>query len=459
MADGARRVVGWMRRAVSVSGVGLTVGLVGVLGLGLVGCASSGPAVGEEGPGMGSVIFVHPDGASSATWAAGRALLVGPDGMLEWDKLPAMGLYRGHLRDSLTGTSNGGATVHAFGVKVLSDAYGTSGGGESARPLVDEEGRSLSIAERALEEGLDVALVQTGTSTEPGTGCFLASVPRRDMHQAIAAQLIESGAAVMLGGGERYYLPEGVEGVHGEGVRTDGRNLVEEAREAGYRVVFTRDELMGLAPTGQPVLGLFAEDHTFNADPEEELRESGLPLYWEDAPTVGEMAAVALDVLERRRTRFLLVVEEEGTDNFGNANNASGVMEAMRRADEAFGVARRYVMSNPRTLLITAADSDGGGMRMLGLRDSDRRETVPASMRNGAPVDGVDGAGSAPFVSMPDRFGERHRFMIVWPTYSDVTGGVLVRGMGLNSDLITPNMDNTDVSELMRLTLFGAGGG
>ncbi|MEO1237676.1 MAG: hypothetical protein AAFX76_12890, partial [Planctomycetota bacterium] len=32
----------------------------------------------------GSVIFFHPDGASAASWAAARALFVGPDDDLNW---------------------------------------------------------------------------------------------------------------------------------------------------------------------------------------------------------------------------------------------------------------------------------------------------------------------------------------------------------------------------------------
>ena len=62
--------------------------------------------------------FWH-DGSSISAWAAVRLLTVGPDGMLNWDKLDRMGVYRGHLKDSLASSSNGGATVHAYGVKAM----------------------------------------------------------------------------------------------------------------------------------------------------------------------------------------------------------------------------------------------------------------------------------------------------------------------------------------------------
>ncbi len=415
-------------------------------------------ATGTPAQTTGSVIFIHPDGTGTNAWAAARALYVGPDNDLHWDRLPAMALYRGHMADCLTATSNGGATTHAFGLRVASDAYGRSAGGERGEDLVDANGHSLSIASQALRVGLPVGLVQSGTSTEPGTGCFLAFVETRRDHEGIALQLVESGAQVMLGGGEQFYLPQGVEGVHGPGARTDGRNLIEEAQAAGYTVVRTRAELLSLPSGTTHVLGLFAHYHTFNDKPEEELAELGLPMYWPDAPTVAEMTQVALQVLEASGSRFLLVVEEEGTDNFGNNNNAAGMLEGLRRADEMIGVARAYVHKNPQTLILTAADSDAGGVRAIGFRLLPGREVpeiLPATDRNGAPMDGVGGTETAPFYAAPDRNGVSFPFAITWAAYGDVSGAILVRAEGLNSHLVHGNIGNDELTNLMRLTLFG----
>jgi len=302
----------------------------------------------------GNVIFIHPDGASSATWTAGRAYLVGPDNDLNWDRLPHIALYRGHMKDSLTASSNGGATTHAFGVKVASSAFGRTAGGSKGEDIVDARGKSKSVALQALDAGLNVGLVQSGTVTEPGTGCFVAPTESRGNHDQIAAMILESGADVILGGGERWFLPQGVDGHHGPGAREDDRNLIEEARELGFTVVFNRAQLLNLPDDTERVLGLFALYHTFNADAEKDLAASGTPMYEPDAPTVGEMTRVALDTLGRKNERFLLVVEEEGTDNFGNHNNASGMFEAMRRADESIGVAQQFLRDNPETLIVTA---------------------------------------------------------------------------------------------------------
>src|SRR3712207_1684893 len=86
------------------------------------------------------------------------------------------------------------------------------------------------------------------------------------------------------------------------------------------------------------------------------------------------MVNFGIKFLDARSTDkgFLLVAEEEGTDNFGNSNmNAEGIIEAGKRADRAIGVALDYAQQNPRnTLVITAADSDAGGFGIF----SDQQE-------------------------------------------------------------------------------------
>lgn len=163
-------------------------------------------------PGKG-VIFFHPDGTGLNHWNALRMLEKGPDGELNWDKLPAMAVYAGHTKDSFTGTSHGGATIHAYGVKVQADSYGLDGRAE----ITAASGQKASIAEEAMANGRAVGLIQSGHIAEPGTGAFVASVERRNDTDGIAKQVIASGAAVIMAGGERFLLPEGTQGRHGPG--------------------------------------------------------------------------------------------------------------------------------------------------------------------------------------------------------------------------------------------------
>ena len=417
----------------------------------VVGCSRDEPPAKT-----GNVIFYHIDGTGIAHWQMARFLLAGPDGEINWDKLPHVAVYRGHAEDTLTPSSNAGATMHAYGAKVPFEAYGTDTGG--GRP-VSPSGQARSIMEEAQARGVAVGVINTGGAGEPGTACFLTSVKGRDQGDEIVAQIVASGADVILLGGEEYFLPEGQLGVHGTGRRKDGRNLIEEAKTAGYRVVFTKEELAALPDNAGKVLGVFSEDDTFNDEPEEVLQAKGLTPYKSEAPTVAEMTSAALRFLGGRQ--FLLVVEEEGTDNFGNCNNAVGTMEALRRADEGLGVALDYVGKHPDTLLLTCADSEAGGPDVLGLRGADYEKPLLENGRdyNGAMVDGAErtptGGVAKPFVSAPDREGRQHEFVVVWATGMDTSGGIVARAAGLNAEKVSGSFDNTDVYPLFYETLFG----
>ena len=386
-----------------------------------------------------------------------RMVLAGPDGEINWDRLPHTAVYRGHAEDVLTPSSNAGATMHAYGVKAPHRAFGTDAEGQ--RPLAPS-GQRRSIMQEAQARGIAVGLVNSGSATEPGTAGFVTSVAERDACEEIVSQLVSSGVEVLFGGGEKWFLPAGVEGRHGKGERRDGRNLVQEAEAAGYRVVYTREEMFALPDDAGKVLGIFAWEDTFNDETEEVLAEKGLEPYDAAAPTLAEMTEVALRLLGGRQ--FLLVVEEEGTDNFGNCNNATGTLEALRRADEGLGVALDYVEKHPDTLLLTCADSEAGAPDVVGLRGANYEKPLLEEGKdsNGAPVDGAEcrpeGGVAQPFVSAPDRAGKAHEFVVVWATRMDASGGIVARAAGLNADQVRGTFDNTAVYPLFYETLFGA---
>ncbi len=403
----------------------------------------------------GNVIFFHPDGTGVNHWGAARIHTVGPDGELNWDRLPGIGIYTGHMADRLTGTSHGGATVHAYGIKVVNDSFGLNG----TEVITAASGQQMSLAQEAMAAGRAVGLIQSGNITEPSTAVFVSSAEDRDNEEEIALEVIESGAQVIMAGGERALLPEGVAGRHGEGIRTDGVNLIERATDLGYTVVYTREELMALdTATVERVLGVFAHDHTFNDQEYARNVIDGLPTYAETAPSIGEMMQVALPILARDPEGFFLVAEEEGTDNLGNRMNAAGMLEALARADAAIGTGLEFVEQNPNTLFVMAADSDAGGLQVVSGGTevpSGESPRVAATTAGGGILHGQQGAFGDAFMSAPDKAGVRHPYGIAWVGYNDSSGGILVRAAGLNSDKVQPLMDNTEVYSLMHETMFG----
>jgi len=409
-------------------------------------------AVAQEPTGRGAIFF-HPDGASMAHWDAARMRYAGPDGSLNWDRYPYSAPYRGHMSDRLVSTSNGGAVSHATGTRAHAGSFGLD---PDDNEMVSADGTTRTIVEAAIEAGLPTALIQTGSLIEPGTAAFVAESPSRGRYEDIALQVVESGVDIHLGGGEQWLLPEGVQGRFGMGRRTDGRNLVEDLEAAGYTVVYTREELAALPAGVDRVFGVFAEDHSFFDESEEDLAERGQAPYLESAPSVAEMTRFVLDRITDGARGFLLVIEEEGSDNFCNRMNASGCLEALRRADEAAGVLLDYVEGNPDTLLVTAADSNAGGMNVIdvprGLQQVPERDPSTGGL-----LDGADGTGTAPFMSAADASGRRFPFAIAWASGSDLGAGVVARGAGWQADrFIDPSgVHNIDIYAMLYETLFG----
>ena len=398
-----------------------------------------------------NVIFIHPDGAGVSHWQAARFFWAGPDAELHWDRIPHMAVYRGHMADSLSATSNGGATSHAYGIKVPSNAFGTDG--KSASQPLAANGEKGSLMHEAMRRGVRTGLVNSGSVIEPGTACFVASVAQRDDYAEITAQIVASGVDVILSGGEEWFLPNTKSGRHtAAGKRSDGRDLIEEAKKNGYTIVFNRAELAAVPVQTKKLLGIFAEQDTFNDMEPDKLKAAGLSTYAPDAPTLQEMTAAALKLLAPGP--FFLVVEEEGADNFANFNNAPGVLDALKRADEAFGTALDFVDKNPNTLLITAADSSAGAMDVLGFPPKPDLVARAAKGKdtNGAPY-GLTLDGQ-PFLSKPDRLGVAHPFVITWATLSDSSGGIIVRAAGKKADSVKGSFDNTKIYHLMREVLF-----
>lgn len=425
----------------------------------------------------GNVIFMHPDGTSPSMYGFGRFVSQGPDGRLNYDQMSHSGVYLGHMRDRLVGTSNGGAVTHATGVKVQSGSFGLD---EFGDPVVSRSGqRGVTIMEEAIAAGKSTAVINSGFIAEPGTGAFLAEAESRGDVTGITAQILESGVDVILGGGEIHYLPVGTVGRFGqEGIREDGRNLIEEAKAAGFTVVYDLAELQNIPDGTTQLLGIFAAEDTYNDNPEEQNQSLGLDNYGQflpdgtptNAPTVAQMLEAALPILSADPDGFMVVMEEEGTDNLGNDNNSRGVLEAVLRADDALGVAMDFIREeDPNTLLITAADSEAGGVQVWQptpfgppLPDTiDIPVTLPTNPTGAEtaqnPVDGAEGRVPplTTFAAQPSLDGEMGNFVTTWAGTADFAGNVVAKTYGMNADLLDSTVDNTDIYQIMYQTLFG----
>ena len=168
------------------------------------------------------------------------------------------------------------------------------------------------------------------------------------------------------------------------------------------------------------------------------------------------MSKYALEFLTRSDKKFFLVVEEEGTDNFSNLNNAEGLFEAVKRSLRAIAVFRNFLKTHKNTLLIVASDSNASSPALIDKLSSKKlfslNEKIGSKSDIQAPLDRQ--ANALPFVSQPNKKGVVMPFAIAWPTRMDTGTGVVVKAEGFKAQQVKGVLDNTDIYKVMRQTLF-----
>jgi alkaline phosphatase len=132
----------------------------------------------------------------------------------------------------------------------------------------------------------------------------------------------------------------------------------------------------------------------------------------------------------------------------------------MRRADEAIAVAEEFRVNAPNTLVLVAADSSASGAQLVAMPEKEgvivAGKPLPTTIPNDpAPLDGVDGRNTVPFLAKPDRTGRVLPFAVAWASFEDGGDPVVVRAVGPNSALLRGSIDNTAIYRAIYTTLFG----
>jgi len=199
-------------------------------------------------------------------------------------------------------------------------------------------------------------LVTTATATHATPAGFVATVQKRSDQKAIAAQYLERGVDVVLGGGTQYF----------------NEDLQAAYRKAGYAVALNRDQL--LADAGKaPLLGLFSKSHVpFEVD---RLNSAELKA---STPTLSEMTKVALQRLSSAPEGFFLLVEGGRVDHAAHGNDGAAAIREQVAFDEAIATVLAFVDKNPDTLVVITTDHGTGGFNVNGLGSEDFDTSAPS---------------------------------------------------------------------------------
>jgi len=283
-----------------------------------------------------NVILMIGDGMGFTTIVATRTVVLGAQGRLTIERLPVTGAIDNYDATRFVSGSAATGTSLATGYKTNENMIGQLPDGTPA----------LTILEAAQEKGMATGLVATATITHATPAAFAAHVHNRYREADIAVQLLESKINVLFGGG-RALFKSGISGY--KYTRTDGRDLVEEARKEDYVYVETKDELMGLKDENDRVLGLFSDGYLINQSPE---------------PTLAEMTEAALNILSQNEKDkgFFLMVEGSQIDWGEEDNDINYTIREQLHFDLAIRSAIRFAMDEKNTLVVVTADHEAGGM-------------------------------------------------------------------------------------------------
>ncbi|MBN1163095.1 MAG: alkaline phosphatase [Candidatus Krumholzibacteriota bacterium] len=298
--------------------------LVVLLSLTLSGWGPGG--CGKEEHPRNIILFIG-DGMGASHLTAGMIV----KGSLELERFPQGGLITTHSADKLVTDSAASGTALATGYKTYNGAIS-----------VDRDRKRLKTAlEYAEEAGKSTGLVVTCGVTHATPAVFAAHVENRNMHSAIAEQLVSSGMEVLFGGGWSYFSPAGEEPAPGRGEK----DLLSLLRER-MPVALSAAEFSGLGDSDRAAALLAPEE---------------LPPAGRRDITLREMTGKAIQILSRNPKGFFLMVEGSQIDWAAHDGDQDGIIRELIDFDDAVGAGLDFAVGEGGTLVIVTADHETGG--------------------------------------------------------------------------------------------------
>lgn len=323
------------------------------------------------------------------------------DNLLEMDKMPVSGMSMTYGTDSIVPDSANTGTAWATGNKSFLNAVNTLEDGTDCRWRFNGQTNAANlqyITDNPRVEnlwqylkrryGYRAGIVSTAAITDATPAVEGAYVGFRQARLEIARQYRENpmlagrpAFEVILGGGTDPFTVSG---------RPDGRNLIAELQDLGYRHVRNAAELRSVR-AGQPVIGLFkgsaspspaSNGIATTADVNMDVAYDKLRMQrpaseptanlesFTDQPMLDLMTQKAIEVLSSSfaGTPFILMVEAASIDKQSHPNQAAGTIWDAIEFDKAIGVGRAWAAARPAkdTLIVVTADHDQS-MHIIGV--------------------------------------------------------------------------------------------
>ncbi len=342
-----------------------------------------------------NMILIIGDGFDDQHVTMGRNFLSGMSGQLGLDSLP----FRASVQIETVNAEGRPLYVADSANTATSLATGAvTNIGRIATDIADND--LTTIAEQAIEGGWRVGLVTTSSLTDATPASFLTHVSSRSCEGpkevlgstyygipqpacprdardnggpgSIVEQLVNSGAHVLLGGGDKFMRQTTVDGI----------TVSQLAVDRGFQIV-TRNTAFDSVMAAQRLLGTFDEEtlevqwqgtDARVAEPIELSWLSHISEYfgsvtepspmscepnpdYDNTPRLAAMTDIALNHLATDNDRgFFLMVESASIDKQSHKRNPCGSIGEIAQLEESVALARSFASNHPETAIIVTAD-------------------------------------------------------------------------------------------------------
>lgn len=334
--------------------------------------------------GAKNVILFVGDGMGISTITGSRIFegqqkgIDGERNQLAFEKLPYVALSKTYSANQQTPDSAPTMTAMVTGVKTNDGEISVNQSvvrGETSNAVI-QANKVESLLVKAEAYGLSTGVISTARITHATPAATYANISDRNWEhngqlpaeavasgvKDIAAQLVDNfgtggvgdGLEVVLGGGRTYFLPNTMndpEYPNVRGKRTDGRNLAEEyGQKFGAKLVWNKDQFDAVNPENTKRLaGLFEPSHMqYEQDRLED--EAG-------EPSIAEMTAKAIDILDNNDKGYFLMVEGGRIDHASHAGNAYRTFKDTVALSDAVKTAMAKVDMSETLIIVTADHS------------------------------------------------------------------------------------------------------
>lgn len=255
------------------------------------------------------------------------AAMVANGNKLELERCKHVGYSKTYCANRFVTDSGAGGTALAAGVKTN---YGMIG-------MSPDSVAVESILEQADRNGLATGIVVSCAITYVTPATFIAHQFHRSMYEAAAADFLKTDIDVFIGGGRKYFES-----------RKDGRNLIQELKDKQYQIAYDLNEVKKI--NSGKLAGLIHEDQP--------------PAMPERGDLLPDATVVAIDILNKNKKGFFLMVEGSQIDWAGHSNDIEQIIRETLDFDKTIGKVLDFAEKDGNTLVVITADHETGGLTL-----------------------------------------------------------------------------------------------